>query len=96
MEINAQIFHMIIQWTCHYHISDFKGILINLIAKLVQCHHGFWFSNSHRMWMFGNKNIVSCYGGSSFIKRGYLFSSAYGELTITPYPVIIVNIPGVR
>ena len=64
-----------------------KIISVNLIVELSQCHPGFHYSSeSQRCECYNNKNIISCSGSSSTIKRGYWFGSVNGKSTIASCP----------
>ena len=64
-----------------------KIISVNLIVELSQCHPGFYYSSeSQRCECYNKKNIISCSGSSSTIKRGYWFGSVNGKSTIASCP----------
>ena len=69
------------------HISDSKLISVKAIIELSQCHPGYWYNNeSQKCECYDTKNIVSCSGSSSTIKRGYWFGIVTGKPTVTSCP----------
>ena len=65
--------------------SGSKNISVKLIVELSQCHLGFQYS-SQKCECYDTKNIISCSGSNSTIKRGYWFGSVNGKQTITTCP----------
>ena len=69
------------------HNSDTKLIAAKLIVELSQCHPGFWYSSgSKKCECYNNKDIISCSGSNSTIKRGYWFGTVAGKPTVTTCP----------
>ena len=69
------------------HNSEAKSVTAVLIVELSQCHPGFWYSSkSQRCECYNTKNIISCSGSSSTIKRGYWFGSVNGKPTVASCP----------
>ena len=67
--------------------SGSKIISMNLIVELSQCHPGFHYSReSQKCQCYNTKNIISCSGSSSTIKRGYWFGSVNGKSTVASCP----------
>ena len=67
--------------------SEFKIISVNLIAELSPCHPGFEYSSkSQKCECYDTKNIISCSGSNSTIKRGYWFGNVTGKPTVTSCP----------
>ena len=67
--------------------SGSKIISVNLIVELSQCHPGFHYSSvSQTCEYYNTKNIISCSGSSSTIKRGYWFGSVNGKSTVASCP----------
>ena len=65
-------------------MSETKVVSVNLTIELSQCHPGFWyFSTSKKCECYNTKNIISCFGGNSTIKRGYWFGLVNGKPTVT-------------
>ena len=65
-------------------ISRSKVISVNLIVELSQCHPGLWYSNeSQKCECYDTKNIISCTGSNSTIKRGYWFGRIGKKPTVT-------------
>jgi len=68
-------------------VSESKIISVNLTVELSQCHPGFWYSSeSQKCECYDTKNIISCSGSNSTIKRGYWFGSISGKSTVTSCP----------
>ena len=68
-------------------ISGSKNISVKLIVELSQCHLGFQYSSeAQKCQCYDTKNIISCSGSNSTIKRGYWFGSVNGKQTITTCP----------
>ena len=70
-------------------ISESKVIFVTLTIELSQCHQypGFWYSSkSQKCECYSAKNIISCSGSNSTIKRGYWFGSVAGKPTVTQCP----------
>ena len=64
-----------------------KMISAKLIVELSQCHLGFQYSSeAQKCECYNTKNIISCSGSNSTIKRGYWFGSVDGKSTITSCP----------
>ena len=67
--------------------SGTKIISVNLTVELSQCHPGFYYSSdSQKCKCYKTKNIISCSGSSSTIKRGYWFGGVNGKSTVTYCP----------
>ena len=67
------------------HIPDTKLVSAILIVELTQCYH--WYSSeSYKCECYNLRNIVSCSGSSSAIKRGYWFGNVTGKPTTTYCP----------
>ena len=71
--------------------SGSKIISVNLTVELSQCHPGFYFSKSQKCECYNTKNIISCSGSSSTIKRGYWFGSVNGKSTVASCPMDYCN-----
>ena len=68
---------------------EIKNISLNLTVELSQCHKypGFIYSSeSQKCECYNTKNIISCSGGNSTIKRGYWFGRVGGKPTVTSCP----------
>ena len=67
--------------------SGSKIISINLTVELSQCHSGFDYSSkSQKCECYSTKNIISCSGSSSTIKRGYWFGTVNDKSTVASCP----------
>ena len=67
--------------------SESKVISINLTVELSQCYPGFWHSTkTYKCECYNIKNIISCIGSNSTIKRGYWFGKIKGQPTLTYCP----------
>ena len=67
--------------------SGSKIISVNLLVELSQCHPGFYYSSkSKKCECYNTKEIISCSGSSSTIKRGYWFGSVNGKSTVASCP----------
>ena len=67
--------------------SGSKIISVNLIVELSQCHPGFYYSSkSQKCECYNTKNIISCSGSSSTIKRGFWFGIVNGKSTVASCP----------
>ena len=67
--------------------SGSKNISVKLIVELSQCHLGFQYSSEAlKCECYNTKNIISCSGSNSTIKRGYWFGNVNGKQTITSCP----------
>ena len=67
--------------------SGSKVISVNLTVGLSECHPGFYYSSeSQKCGCYSTKNIISCSGSSSTIKRGYWFGSVNGQSTVASCP----------
>ena len=68
-------------------ISESRIISVDLMVELSQCHPGFWHSGElKKCECYDTKNIISCSGSNSTIKRGYWFGSVNGKSTVTFCP----------
>ena len=60
---------------------------VKLTIDLSQCNPGFWYSSeSQKYECYSTNNIISCFGDSSTIKRGYWFGTVTGKPTVTFCP----------
>ena len=66
--------------------SDLKTLSLKLITELSPCHPGFHYANDTCVCYSGSDNIVSCFGSTSSIKRGYWFGEVDGMATVTVCP----------
>ena len=67
--------------------SGSKIISVNLTVELSQCHPGFHYSSVSKICeCYSTKNIITCSGSSSTIKRGYWFGSVNGKSTVASCP----------
>ena len=67
--------------------SELKIISVNLIVELSPCHPGFEYSSiSQKCECYDTKDIISCSGSNSTIKRGYWFGNVSGKPTVTSCP----------
>ena len=69
--------------------SESKVFSVNLIVELSQCHPGFWYSKaneSQKCECYNAKDIISCSGSNSTIKRGYWYGSVTGTPTVATCP----------
>ena len=70
-------------------ISESKIVSINVTVELSQCdqYPGFWYSSkSLKCECYKAKDIISCSGSNSTIRRGYWYGSVEGKPTVTPCP----------
>ena len=68
-------------------ISRSKLISVNLVVEISQCHLGFWHSSRSQICeCFNTKNIISCSGSNSTIKKNYWFGIVSGKSTVASCP----------
>jgi len=68
-------------------IEDSTNIYINLTVELSPCPLGFQHDNAtQRCICYNSSDIVSCFGSTSSIKRGYWFGIVDGKATVTVCP----------
>ena len=73
--------------TYFVHISRSKLISVNLVVEISQCHLGFWHSSRSQICeCFNTKNIISCSGSNSTIKKNYWFGIVSGKPTVASCP----------
>ena len=73
--------------TYFVHISKSKLISVNLVVEISQCHLGFWHSSKSQICeCFNTKNIISCSGSNSTIKKNYWFGIVSGKPTVASCP----------
>ena len=69
------------------HISKSKLISVNIVVEISQCHLGFWHSSRSQICeCFNTKNIISCPGSNSTIKKNYWFGIVSGKPTVASCP----------
>ena len=68
-------------------ISETKIISANLMIGLSNCHSGFRHLNeSQKCECYDTKNLISCSGNNSTIKKGYWFGYVTGKPTVASCP----------
>ena len=71
---------------------DWKQVSVNLIVELTSCHCGFWQKpGSKKCECYDAKDIVTCSGSNSTIKRGYWFGNVTGQPTVALCPINYCN-----
>ena len=76
------------------HPSESKAVSVTLIIELSQCHPGFWYSpakESQRCECYNTRDIISCSGSNSTIKRGYWYGIVTGTPTVATCPIDYCN-----
>ena len=62
-------------------------ISIKLVAELSPCHPGFFYDNATQKCVcYNDRDIVSCSGSTSIVKRGYWFGVIDSRPTVTVCP----------
>ena len=64
--------------------SDFKIILVQLIAELSPCHPNFYHDKKTCV-CYNDSDVMSCSGSTSCIKRGYWFGDVDNIATVSVY-----------
>ena len=71
---------------------EWRQISVNLTIEMIPCYLGFWqYSGIQRCECYNASDIVSCYGSTSTIKRGYWFGSIKERPTVTFCPINYCN-----